>query len=156
MNNLLVENEYHCIKGSFRLKILTFGVFLEKIRSSNLFRRTRIVSSSRVFLLESARKSSTPRTFSLRVTRRIFTRGHFTSPHEPLYEPRGRSLGLITCFLQICSFWLLVHTLSREAIEDSLILFPRWGLTLFLLVYFYSFGSNSGLCQVWTGPIWSY
>ena len=92
MNNLLVENEYHCITASFRRKILNFRVFSEKIRSSYLFRRTRIVSSSRVFLLESARESSTPRAFSLRVTRRIFTRGHFTSPHEPLYEPRGRSL----------------------------------------------------------------
>ena len=37
-----------------------------------------------------------------------------------------------------------MHKFSRQAIEDGLILFSRLALTLFLLVYFYSFASNSG------------
>ena len=84
LNKVFVEKEYYCITGSFRLQILTFRVFLEKKRSSYLFRRSRIVSSSGVFLLERAREVLHAQSFFSTSLRRISSRDHFTSPQEPL------------------------------------------------------------------------
>ena len=145
LNKLLVKNEYHCITGSFRLKILNFRILPWKKISIIYLRDHLTVSRSGGFSLPISLKSSALRTISLRADLDVRALGFFESSPELLREHRGRPL----------KFWTQTDKKTErnwvfrtKTDQKGFCLGPNWSIT----GVFGQFGSKSPNY----GPFWSF